>query len=79
MSHIEIPGTASRLARDVRATVDDLVRVSAKVGAIKVVMDQVAISSNWGNLADYLGFNSVSVGQAITLRDLTIRVRAVTS
>lgn len=57
MSHIEIPGTASRLAREVRGTVDDLVRVTAKFDAIKAVMDQVAISSNWSNLADYLGFN----------------------
>lgn len=54
-SHIEITGTGSRLAADVRNAVDQLEQLQARFGELKNIMDQVAMAGDWAALATYLG------------------------
>ena len=53
--HIEITGTASRLAANVRAAVDTLERLQNDFSDLKAIMDQVAMGSDWDALAEKLG------------------------
>jgi len=54
-SHIEITGTASRLAADVRVAVDNLELLQDRFSDLKAIMDQVALGADWPALATKLG------------------------
>ena len=54
-AHIEITGTASRLASDVRSAVDQLETLQNRFSDIKAIMDQVALGGDWAALATKLG------------------------
>ena len=57
-AHIEVTGTASRLAADVRSAIDQLEALQDRFSDIKAIMDQVALGSDWDALATKLGTNA---------------------
>ncbi len=57
-AHIEITGTASRLAADVRNAVDNLELLQDRFGDIKAIIDQVALGGDWAALAEKLGVSA---------------------
>lgn len=63
-AHIEITGSASRLAADVRRAIDALEGLQNTFQDIKAVMDQVALDSDWLALAAKLGVSETEA-QAI--------------
>lgn len=54
-AHIEVSGSASRYAGDVRGFVDSLQRVVDAADKVKAVGDQIALDGDWAALALALG------------------------